>query len=156
MRPLMLMTALILATTSAPLLAQDQKAGHAIRADQLQWEPAPPVVPKGAQIAVLSGDPNKKGPFTMHLRTPAGYKIPAHSHPTAERLTIISGDCHFGMGDTLDEAKAKKLSSGGFVDLPANMNHYAFTSTETVVQIDLEGPFAIKYVNPADDPSKSQ
>lgn len=156
MRPLVLMTALLLATTSAPLLAQDQKAGHAMRADQLQWEPAPPAVPKGAQIAVLSGDPNKQGPFTMRLKTPAGYKIPAHSHPTAERLTIISGDFHFGMGDKLDEAKAEKLSSGGFVDLPANMNHYAFTSTETVVQIDSEGPFAIKYVNPADDPSKSQ
>ncbi|KLK91637.1 hypothetical protein AA309_19135 [Microvirga vignae] len=156
MRPLMLMTALLLATTSAPLLAQDQKAGHAMRADQLQWEPAPPVVPKGAQIAVLSGDPSKQGPFTMRLKTPAGYKIPAHSHPTAERITIISGDFHFGMGDKLDEAMAEKLTNGGFVDLPANMNHYAFTSTETVVQIDSEGPFAIKYVNPADDPSKSQ
>ncbi|WP_246215987.1 cupin domain-containing protein [Microvirga makkahensis] len=126
-----------------------------MRADQLQWKPAPPAVPKGAQIAVLSGDPNKQGPFTMRLKTPAGFKIAAHSHPTAERLTIISGDFHLGMGDKLDEAKAEKLSSGGFAELPANTNHYAFTSTETVVQIDSVGPFAIKYVNPADDPSKS-
>jgi hypothetical protein len=60
------------------------------------------------------------------------------------------------MGDKLDEVKAEKFGSGGFVDLPANMNHYAFMSTETVVQIDSEGPFAIKYVNPADNPSKAQ
>jgi len=155
MRLLILTTAFLTATTGS-LLAQDQMAGHAMRPDQLKWMPAPPVLSKGAQISVLSGDPEKAGPFTIRLKTPAGYKIPAHSHPTAERVTIISGDFHFGMGDKLDEAKAEKLSSGSFVDMPANMNHYALTSTETVVQIDSEGPFAIKYVNPADDPSKSQ
>ena len=155
MRLLILATAFLTATTGS-LLAQDQMAGHAMRPDQLKWMSAPPVLPKGAQISVLSGDPDKTGPFTIRLKTPAGYRIPAHSHPTAERVTIISGDFHFGMGDKLDEAKAEKLSSGSFVDLPANMNHYALTSTETVVQIDSEGPFAIKYVNPADDPSKSQ
>lgn len=155
MRPLIITTALFLATTGG-LLAQDQKAAHAIRGEQIQWEPGPPVLPKGAQIAVLSGDPHKAGPFTIRLKTPAGYKIPAHSHPTAERVTVISGNFHFGMGDKLDEARAEKLGSGGFVDLPANMNHFAMMSTETVVQIDSEGPFTIKYANPADDPSKSQ
>jgi quercetin dioxygenase-like cupin family protein len=155
MRHLTLATTLLLATT-VTLLAQEHKAGHAMRADQLQWGPAPPVFLKGAQMAVLSGDPSQTGPFTIRLKTPAGYKIAAHSHPTAERVTVISGNFHFGMGDKLDEAKAEKLGSGGFVDLPAKMNHYAFMSTETVVQIDSEGPFAITYVNPADDPSKSQ
>ncbi len=137
------------------LLAQDHKVGRAMRGDDLQWMPAPNVLPKGAQMSVLSGDPNKAGPFTIRLKASAGYKIPAHQHPTAERVTVISGDFHFGMGDKLDEAKADKLGSGGFVDLPAAMNHFAFMGTETVVQIDLEGPFAITYVNPADDPSKN-
>jgi uncharacterized RmlC-like cupin family protein len=155
MRPFMLPAALLLATTGA-LLAQDPKAGHAMRADQLQWMSAPSALPKGAQMSVLSGDPTKAGSFTVRLKAPAGYKIPAHSHPTAERVTVISGDFHFGMGDKLDEAKAEKLGSGGFVDLPAKMNHFAFMSTETVVQIDSEGPFVITYANPADDPSKSQ
>lgn len=155
MRSLMLTTALLLATTGT-LLAQDPMAGQAMRPDQLKWTPAPPVLPKGAQISVLSGEPDKAGPFTIRLKIPADYKVPAHSHPTAERVTVISGDFHFGMGDKLDEAKAEKLGSGSFVDLPANMNHYVFTSTEAVIQIDSEGPFAIKYVDPADDPSKSQ
>ncbi|MBM6584441.1 cupin domain-containing protein [Microvirga sp. BT689] len=155
MRPLLLTTVLLLVTTGS-VLAQDLKAGHAMRPDQLQWMPAPSVLPKGAQATVLSGDPSKAGPFTMRLKAPAGYKIPAHSHPTAERITVISGDFHFGMGDKLDQAKAEKLGSGGFVDLPANMNHYAFMGTDAVVQIDSMGPFAITYANPADDPSKSQ
>jgi len=155
MRPVIVITALLLAG-AGPLLAQDHNTGHAMRADQLRWEPTPPVVPKGAQMAVLSGDPSKTGPFTMRLKFPSSYKIPAHSHPTAERVTVISGEFNFGMGDKLDEAKAEKLGSGGFVDLPANMNHYAFAGPETVVQIDSEGPFIIKYANPSDDPSKSQ
>jgi quercetin dioxygenase-like cupin family protein len=155
MHPLMLAIAsLIIASGGAS--AQDHKAGHAMRPDQLQWMPAPPVLPKGAQLAVLSGDPGKPGPFTIRLKGPGGYKIPAHSHPTAERVTVISGEFGFGMGDKLDEAKAERLGSGGFVDLPPNMNHYGFMGAETVVQIDSEGPLAIKYVNPAEDPSRSQ
>jgi quercetin dioxygenase-like cupin family protein len=155
MRPLTLAIALLL-IASGDASAQDHKAGHAMRSDQLQWMPAPPVLPKGVQLAVLSGDLGKPGPFTIRLKGPAGYKIPAHSHPTAERVTVISGEFGFGMGDKLDEAKAESLGSGGFVDLPPNMNHYAFMGAETVVQIDSEGPFAIKYVNPAEDPSRSQ
>lgn len=152
MRLLITSTALFLiASSSVP--AQD-KAGAAMTPDQLQWMAAPSFLPKGAQATVLSGDPGKAGPFTIRLKAPAGYKIPAHSHPTAERITVISGDFHFGMGDKLDEAKAEKLGSGGFVNLPANMNHYAYMSTDAVVQVDSEGPFTIKYVNPADNPTQ--
>jgi len=107
-------------------------------------------------MAVLAGDPGKPGPFTARLKMPAGYKIAAHQHPTAEAITVIAGEFHFGMGEKLDEAKAEKLGPGGFVDLPANMNHFAFASGETVVQINSEGPFTIKYANPADDPGKTQ
>src|SRR5687768_13275760 len=48
------------------------------------------------------------------------------THPTHEAVTVISGDFNIGMGDKLDEAKAEKLTAGSFVDLPANMNHFAF------------------------------
>ena len=121
----------------------------------MKWGPAPPMLPKGVQIAVLAGDPGKKGPFVVRLKIPPGAKVPAHQHPTDEVVTVISGDFHFGMGDKLDESKAEKLGPGGFVDLPANMNHFAFSGGgEVIVQINSEGPFVIKYANPADDPSK--
>lgn len=151
-----LLAVLILLGSGSSALAQDHKA-HATTPENVQWGPAPPVLPKGAQMAVLAGDPGKSGPFTARLKMPSGYKIPAHQHPSAEAVTVIAGDFRFGMGDRLDEAKAEKLGPGGFVDLPANMNHYAFSGGgEVIVQINSEGPFAIKYVNPADDPSKTQ
>lgn len=46
----------------------------------LKWADAPPSLPPGAKMAVLEGDPGKKGPFTVRLQAPAGYKIPPHTH----------------------------------------------------------------------------
>jgi hypothetical protein len=114
--------------------------------------PAPPVLPR--RIRNLSGDPSKDGLYVLRLKMPANYKIPAHNHPTSEYVTIISGNFHIGMGDKLDEQKGVELRAGGFGEAPAHMNHYAWASEETLVQVHGQGPFAIKYVNPADDPSE--
>ena len=135
-------------------LADDMKMP--VNASQLQWAAAP-ALPEGAQIAVLSGDPSKDGLYVVRLMMPAGYKVPAHNHPTTEMVTVISGDFHLGMGDKLDEEKGMLLTAGGFAEAPAKMNHFAWATSPTVVQIHGQGPFAITYVNPADDPrSKPQ
>jgi hypothetical protein len=84
---------------------------------------------------------------------PPGYKLPAH-HPTAEYVTVLSGDFHSGMGDKLDRGSGQELRAGGFAEAPAGMNHYAWASSATVVQVHGQGPFALTYVNPADDPSR--
>jgi quercetin dioxygenase-like cupin family protein len=125
-----------------------------VAADAIKWGAVPPVLPKGGQMAGLSGDPGKTGTFTVRLKMPAGYKIMPHQHPHTERVTVISGELWFGSGDKIDEAGAHRLGAGGFVDMPANVNHYAFATVDTVIQIAGEGPFGIRYANPADNPSK--
>jgi quercetin dioxygenase-like cupin family protein len=132
---------------SSPAVAQVNSA-------DLQWGAAPAVFPAGAQMAVLSGDPGKAGVFVVRLKMPAGYKIPAHSHPTDEYVTVISGDLSLGMGDKLDPAKAAKLAPGGFAMAGAKMNHFAMSTGGAVVQIIAQGPFGMTYVNPADDPTR--
>jgi quercetin dioxygenase-like cupin family protein len=122
----------------------------------LQWGEAPPGLPAGAKLAVLEGDPTKKGPFTIRLQMPDGYKIMPHTHPTAEKVTIISGTGFLGMGAKFDEATAKQMEPGTFAIMPAGMQHFAFAKGETVVQISGKGPFEIKYVNPADDPRQAK
>lgn len=119
-----------------------------------KYGPVPPSFPPGAQVAVLSGNPFGAGDYVLRLKMPAGYQIPAHNHPTVENVTVISGQFHAGMGDKLDKAKSMTFQPGGFAALPANMNHFAWTSGETVVQVHGTGPFAITYVDPKDDPSK--
>jgi hypothetical protein len=145
--------ALGLAATAAPAIAQ---AAHIlVPADKVQWGPAPPALPAGAQISVLEGNPAEKGAVTLRLKFPANYNIPPHWHSMTERVTVLSGALHVGMGDKLDRQGSQKLAPGGFVSLPANMHHFAWTVAPTVVQINLEGPFDIFYVNPSDDPQKT-
>lgn len=127
-----------------------------VNSEDLKWGPAPPAFPKGAQMAVLAGDPGKTGSFVVRLKMPAGYQIPAHHHPTTEYVTVISGEFHLGMGDKLDTKKGSALNVGGFAAAPAGMNHYAWAGTDAVVQVHAEGPFAIVYANPADDPTRAK
>src|SRR5262245_35458440 len=70
------------------------------------WGPAPPMLPPGAQIAVLAGDPTKPGAYSVRLKFPANYAIPAHSHPTDENVVVVSGAVTFGMGDKLNKNAA--------------------------------------------------
>lgn len=118
----------------------------------LKWGEAPPALPAGAKVAVLSGDPGKEGMFTIRLQMPAGYKIPAHTHPTDELVTVISGTCSFGMGPKYDDASAKEMPAGAYLVMPAGMQHFAGSKAGCVVQVQSTGPFQVVYVNPSDDP----
>ncbi len=72
------------------------------------WGDPPSGLPPGGQLTVLSGNPTKKGVSTVRLRMPAGYKIPPHTHLTAELVTVISGSCHLGRGEKFDETPVKR------------------------------------------------
>ena len=136
----------------AGLLGQAQSGHVVVPAGEVQWAAAPPSLPAGAQAAVLEGNPAEAGPFTMRLRMPANYKIPPHWHPGIEHVTVLSGTLHIGLGEKWDETKGKTLSAGSFAVMPPQMNHFAWTTQETVIQLHGSGPWGITYLNPADDP----
>lgn len=117
-----------------------------------KWGPAPPMLPPGAQIAVLAGDPSKPAPYTVRLKFPANYDIPAHSHPTDENVAVVSGELLIGMGTKLDRKAGTRLGIGGYALMPANANHFAYTRAETTIVLYGMGPVEFKYVNPNDDP----
>lgn len=117
-----------------------------------EWVAAP-MLPAGAQMAVISGNPGEAGPFTVHLRFPNDYRVPPHTHPTAETVTTVSGILHAGMGRTYDlSGNITELRPGQSIDLPANDPHFAHAAGETVIEVRSAGPFQINYVNPADAP----
>lgn len=88
--------------------------------------------------------------FTVRLKMPAGYKIPLHTHPTDEVVTVLSGSVDFTMGGA--SAASQNMSAGSFIFLPAGMQHAASSSGEAILQVTSQGPFVINYVNPSDDP----
>ena len=126
------------------------------RPDGLKWQDGPPSLPPGAKFAVLEGDPTKPGPFVFRVKVPDGYKIPPHTHPKPERVTVISGTFHLGMGETFDAKKGEVLPAGTYGTWPAGMKHYVWVKGETVVQFHGDGPWVIQYVNPADDPRNAK
>jgi quercetin dioxygenase-like cupin family protein len=135
--------------------AAPEKGGAiSINPKDIKWGPAPPDLPKGAELAVLHGDPSKKAVFTLRLKLPAGYKIPPHWHTKDEQLTILSGVFILHMGDTMD-APASNLEAGAYHFLPGKMHHAAVANGETTLQLDGMGPFDIHYLNPADNPNKA-
>ena len=121
--------------------------------DQLQWGPAPPSLPQGAEAAVMSGDPTKKGYFAIAIRGPQGYKVPPHWHSTDEHVTVLSGNLTMGMGDRLDTAAGTALTAGGYAVMPRRTHHWATGTSPFVIQIQALGPFDIHYLNPADNPN---
>jgi len=139
-----------------PTFAQQQPQHAMVNEGDIAWKDGPPSLPKGSQMSVLYGDPTKDGIFVMRLKFPADYKIPPHTHPTDEVVTVVSGAVNFGMGATFDPAKTTAVSAGGVVAMPPGMQHYVQVGQETVVQLSTRGPWNIAYVNPADDPRKSQ
>jgi len=125
----------------------------AVQADGLKWV-APAAYAKGAQFAVLKGDPSKEGFYVVRLKVPAGFRIPPHTHPNDENVTVLSGTFHIGTGDKFDEKKGVSLKAGGYSYVAKGMQHYAYFPEETVIQLHGMGPQGITYVNPADDPRK--
>lgn len=138
-----------------PLAASADSAHVVVGPDKLSWGPAPPALPKGAQVAAVFGDPGKSDPYVLRVKVPAGYKVPPHTHPTAENITVLSGSIHIGMGDKLDEKKGQAVKAGGFFSMPQGMHHFAWFSEPSIIQVHGTGPFEIEYLNPADDPRKT-
>ena len=121
----------------------------------LQWGPAPPVFPAGAKMAVVSGDPSKAELFQVELSMPNGYKIPPHFHPTEEVVEVKEGTFLVGMGDRFDPKKTSPMKQGDKATVPANKHHFGIAQGATIVAVSARGPFALTYVNPADDPRKN-
>lgn len=119
----------------------------------LQWAEVPSL-PPGAKVSVIEGPLNEAVPFTLRLKLPADYKVPAHWHPAIEHVTVISGTFNMGTGDMLDPSTTKPLSAGSVAIMPPKTNHFAWTKEETIIQVHGVGPWAINYVNPVEDPRK--
>ena len=146
------MRMLLVPAITLPLLCASGALAQGATAAKLTWGPAPPGFPAGAQLAVVSGDPSKAGPFVVQVSMPDGYKIPPHTHPTDETVSVLKGTFLYATGKTWDDKALKTMATGGSGKIPAEMPHYAAAKGATTIQITSTGPFAITYVNKADDP----
>jgi quercetin dioxygenase-like cupin family protein len=124
------------------------------KAAELKWTETGPQFPD-THLVILEGDPGKKQPVTLRWRCPASYKFMPHTHPGAERITVLSGTMLVALGAKYDAAGLKEVQAGDFLVLPKEP-HYGECKTETILEIDTMGPLGTTYVNPADDPSRKK
>jgi hypothetical protein len=129
-------------------------AASSAQAKGMKWMDASGAgLPAGAKMAVVKGDPSKAGDFVIRAKFPANYTVPPHSHPGDEVVRVRSaGALTYGMGDKIDAANSGKLEKGYHVTMQAGMNHWVTTTDPLEIEVSGNGPFAITYANPKDDP----
>ena len=125
-----------------------------VQADAVKWGPGSPALQAGSQQAIIVGDPTKEGGYVVRTKLPAGFKVAPHVHPNDENVTVISGMFHIGLGDKFDESKGQAIKPGGYFQVQKGVQHFAWVSQDTVIQLHGVGPGGINYVNAADDPRK--
>jgi quercetin dioxygenase-like cupin family protein len=118
---------------------------------ELQWL-VPPVLPPGALIAVISGDPTAPGEFTLLVSMPDGYRLPPHFHPSHEHVEVREGTLLVGVGDELDPKRTQPLVAGDSATAPAGVHHFSIARGRTVVSATFMGPYTITYLRAEDAP----
>lgn len=95
---------------------------------------------KGSSSAVLTGDPNKSGFAMVRVKMPDGYGNPPHYHAHPEYITVMQGTLLFGTGDKIDKSKARVLTAGSFINVPAGLHHWSMARGETIEEVAGDGP----------------
>ena len=102
----------------------------------------------GIQLAVIHGDPMaESGDYTLRLVLPDGYRFPAHYHPMAEHLTVLSGTFLIASGTDENPDALEEYTPGAFLYFPPEQPHYGGATGQTVVQLHGQAPFKIVLAN---------
>ena len=141
----------VVAVSASFLAAPSVMAQASAERAPLQWSP-PPLLPPGALLAVVSGDPTAPGESTLELSMPNGYRIPPHSHPSYEHVEVKEGTLLVGMGDRIDPKQTRALTVGDSATAPAGMHHWSIAKGRTVLAVTFNGPYTITYVRAEDAP----
>ncbi len=115
--------------------------------DEIVWKAVNVPTLSGIQVAVLEGNPDTAGIYTIRVKLPPYCLIPIHIHEKDERVTVLEGSVSIGISDTLDGTAAKEFPSGSFYINPVNVKHFVYAGSEgCVLQITGEGPWETIFI----------
>lgn len=113
------------------------------RAASMPYGPGPPSVPFECEMAVLEGHPGEAGLFTIRLRTEQPWVMPPHTHPRAERVTVIAGRVHVGFGTAVEERGGQAFTAGDYYVNAPGMVHHVWADEPVEIQITGIGPWEV-------------
>ena len=121
--------------------SQDHSASHSVYPLN-KFQP-------GQWVEKVSGDFTKPGePFVFRIHQDAGYVTLPHTHPIDEYITVVKGSWSLGMGRRFKRSALEPMDTGTFGIAPKNMAHFAWSKSETILQIHGIGPFSSTVVEP--------
>jgi quercetin dioxygenase-like cupin family protein len=126
--------------------ASSQEEALAINLADVDWGPPgnTPRFPQGVRTKQLGIDPDNGGP-TYYAKFPAGSHFDLHWHTHAEHVAVMSGTVTIVLGE-----EAHTLSTGGFIVIPAKMNHSWDVSVggeDAVILVRRRGPADFHFVD---------
>jgi hypothetical protein len=128
----LLVSLMLVSSTMGQDTAQTTRVSHHI------------VVPLQQKIlsGVVSGDPSKPGAeYVLRIPNFAGQIVFPHWHPQDEHITVVKGTWYVGAGEIFDRKALRKLTVGDYVVNPSKMVHFAWSETDTIIQVHGIGPF---------------
>jgi quercetin dioxygenase-like cupin family protein len=136
-RSLVLGSLVSLAVVQSPAVAQEPALAKAVDDPGLQWGPCPPGLPEGCTLTVLHGDPAKPN-ADLFLKLPAKSTIAEHTHTSAERMILVSGELRVSYKGQPEAT----LKAGSYAYGPAKLPHSAncVSATPCVLFIAFEQP----------------
>lgn len=140
------------AATVASDAAAQRPTSQVVPEASVRWMEAPRTLLPAAKMAILSGDPGRSDIYVIRLQLPAGYRITAHTHPSDEHVTVLSGTFALGLGEEFSESALKDLATGGYAMIYKEMPHFAVARTEVTLQIHGVGPYVHRRPGEVDPP----
>ena len=119
-----------------------------------------PLRPMTGDVELLYGDPDVAGqPFVMRIHELPGTRIPPHSHPVDEHITVLQGTFYFAIDADVRQEALQELKAGGYAFAPKGSTMFGYSPDGAIVQVHGVGPFEIHWkggLHTLDDPDATK
>jgi quercetin dioxygenase-like cupin family protein len=105
-----------------------------------------PLRPMTGDVELLYGDPDVAGqPFVMRIHELPGARVPPHSHPVDEHITVVQGTWYFAVGSDVRQESLQELKAGSYAFAPKGSTMSGYSPDGAIVQVHGVGPFHIHW-----------
>ena len=141
-------------TLAIPAVAQQTVPGPTdIVIGDARWYPVPSILPQGAKVTFVSGNPYMPGEFTVEFRMPDKYTLPPHTNPAREHVMLKRGALRVGLGRKINRKKSLVLTAGDTTSTPAGVPHWSIAEGDVDLVVTYQtGPMGIAYMSKRDEP----
>ncbi len=119
--------------------------------EDLNWQFVPGI-PRPVEMAIVSGDPSREGPYVVRYRTPSGMRFAPVTHPDARQLIIVKGTYWIAQGESYNWKQMDEFKAGSVIQKEANKPYFGWARTAVILEERGTGPTNIQYVHEDDDP----